>query len=408
VVELWERQSAALESLIGLAENAPRDVSGTLSELVQRVTAIVPSDIGIVETIDFDGSMADSAALVARRPQGGRSMEDGRSQVVMTASAARQVAKTATPGLQSASIPMRLADRTVGVVTVYRTAPYSDADRALLEAIAGYGALAIQGSAGRLHGESALSQLMTASTDAAATAVLERFGWTPGVWAAPVVVRCDPEFMLASGRSLDSVVHTVEGVLSGKWRRVLASPFGVVAAIVITPQEPGPDEAAMSWAAQEVAVALEDKGQSAGVAIGAGAPAAGALEIAQQFREAASAANWAAASGNGVRMEVASRSSLARQIINVGRALAPDVERQLALASRVHDYDSSHGTDLLSTLEVFVREQGSVQRTSERLFIHRNTLRQRLNKISSLLGESVEDVRDWLPVLLAILVIREP
>ncbi|MFC6239310.1 helix-turn-helix domain-containing protein [Longivirga aurantiaca] len=47
-----------------------------------------------------------------------------------------------------------------------------------------------------------------------------------------------------------------------------------------------------------------------------------------------------------------------------------------------------------------------MHQTSEQLFIHRNTLRQRLTKISTLMEQPIERVEDWVPVALAIRVLR--
>ncbi len=409
VVDLWERQSAALGSLIGMAETAPTDVVGILTELVQRVTAIVPSEIGIVETLDFDGSVSvsESAALVTRRLQLGQLVEGTCSQIAITSSKARELAESASPPLQVVNILMRLADRTLGVVTVFRATPYTKADRVLLEAIASYGALALQGSTSPNAEDSALGQLMTAQSEDAAAGILKRGGWTVGTWVTPVVIRCDPELALRSGRPLKSVVHTVESVFSGKWRRVLTTTSGIIAALVISRDEPQAEDLVPSWVVHEIASALENKGQSAGVAIGVGRPSPKASEIAHEFREAATAANWATVSGDGVRLEIAAQGNLDRQMIGISRSLAPAISEHLDLIGRVRDYDHSHSTDLLKTLEVFVREHGSVQQASDRLYIHRNTLRQRLNKISTLIDQPVEGIQDWLPLLLAVMILRQ-
>ncbi len=407
VVDLWERQSAALGSLIGMAETAPTGVVGILTELVQRVTAIVPSEIGIVETLDFDGSVSESAALVTRRPQLGQLVEETCSQIVITSSKARELAESASPPLQAVNILMRLADRTLGVVTVFRATPYTKADRVLLKAIASYGALALQGSTSPNAEDSALGQLMTAQSEDAAAGILKRSGWTVGTWVTPVVIRCDPELALRSGRPLKSVVHTVESVFSGKWRRVLTTTSGIIAALVISRDEPQAEDLVPSWVVHEIASALENKGQSSGVAIGVGRPSPKASEIAHEFREAAMALNWATVSGDGVRLEIAAQGNLARQMIGISRSLVPAISEHLDLIGRVRDYDHGHSTDLLETLEVFVREHGSVQQASGRLYIHRNTLRQRLNKISTLIDRPVEGIQDWLPVLLAVMILRQ-
>ncbi len=176
---------------------------------------------------------------------------------------------------------------------------------------------------------------------------------------------------------------------------------------MISPDKPQAEDLVPSWVVHEIASALENKGQSSGVAIGVGRPSPNASEIAHEFREAAMALNWATVSGDGVRLEIAAQGNLARQMIGISRSLVPAISEHLDLIGRVRDYDHRHSTDLLETLEVFVREHGSVQQASGRLYIHRNTLRQRLNKISTLIDQPVEGIQDWLPVLLAVMILRQ-
>ena len=50
------------------------------------------------------------------------------------------------------------------------------------------------------------------------------------------------------------------------------------------------------------------------------------------------------------------------------------------------DFDSKNNTDYLNTLEVYFQENESLPQAAERMFIHANTLRNRLKKIESILG----------------------
>ena len=50
------------------------------------------------------------------------------------------------------------------------------------------------------------------------------------------------------------------------------------------------------------------------------------------------------------------------------------------------DYDSQNNTELLHTLEIYFQENESMSRAAEKLFIHANTLRNRLKKIEKVLG----------------------
>lgn len=50
------------------------------------------------------------------------------------------------------------------------------------------------------------------------------------------------------------------------------------------------------------------------------------------------------------------------------------------------EYDTQNATELLKTLEIYFQENESLPQAAERLFIHANTLRNRLKKIEGILG----------------------
>lgn len=54
-------------------------------------------------------------------------------------------------------------------------------------------------------------------------------------------------------------------------------------------------------------------------------------------------------------------------------------------------YDKKNKSLLIQTLEVYLQENGNLLRTSNRLFIHRNTLKYRLHHIEEICGCSLED-----------------
>lgn len=81
--------------------------------------------------------------------------------------------------------------------------------------------------------------------------------------------------------------------------------------------------------------------------------------------------------------------------------LAPGIaERRKQLLALRH-YDEKHGTQLLGTLCAFAEHGGSVTHTAEALFVHRNTLRQRLGRIEHLLDIDMGELSNWPEVLLA-------
>ena len=72
---------------------------------------------------------------------------------------------------------------------------------------------------------------------------------------------------------------------------------------------------------------------------------------------------------------------------------------------KLAEYDAQRGAQLLATLEEFLRRHGSISATSEALYVHPNTLRQRLRRIGELSGL---DLRrdDWLAIEIAVKMVK--
>ena len=73
--------------------------------------------------------------------------------------------------------------------------------------------------------------------------------------------------------------------------------------------------------------------------------------------------------------------------------------------SRLADYDAQRGSQLVTTLEEFLRRHGSISATSEALFVHPNTLRQRLRRIAELSGLDLRK-DDWLMIEIAVKMVK--
>ena len=73
--------------------------------------------------------------------------------------------------------------------------------------------------------------------------------------------------------------------------------------------------------------------------------------------------------------------------------------------AKLAEYDAQRGAQLVATLEEFLRRHGSIGATSEALYVHPNTLRQRLRRIGELSGL---DLRrdDWLLIEIAVKMVK--
>ncbi len=69
--------------------------------------------------------------------------------------------------------------------------------------------------------------------------------------------------------------------------------------------------------------------------------------------------------------------------------------------ARLVEYDEARSSQLLRTLEEFLRRRGTIGATAQALYIHPNTLRQRLRRIGELTGLDLRR-EDWLMVEIAV------
>jgi GAF domain-containing protein len=140
------------------------------------------------------------------------------------------------------------------------------------------------------------------------------------------------------------------------------------------------------------------------VAIGVSNPCQGAASFAAGFEEA-----WHALVGTSVLQaqpavmayeELGPYKYLLRMSLDAGtRDTHRDAIRRLA------EYDRQRSTFLLRTLEEFLRRRGSIGATAAALYVHPNTLRQRLRRIQDLSGLDLRR-EDWLMVEIALKLVR--
>jgi PucR family transcriptional regulator, purine catabolism regulatory protein len=80
-----------------------------------------------------------------------------------------------------------------------------------------------------------------------------------------------------------------------------------------------------------------------------------------------------------------------------------DIEAQAERALGALAEDEERYADLIKTLDAFIRLHGSVNAVARDLFLHRNTVRQRLRRIAQLTGANLQDPNDRLSLQLALL-----
>jgi GAF domain-containing protein len=159
-----------------------------------------------------------------------------------------------------------------------------------------------------------------------------------------------------------------------------------------------------STGVEQLRLACEELGIGLGVNIGLSDAERGAASARRRMREAADAARIGrslAAGGGAVAYE---RLGAYRYLVNLPLDEAPRDRYEQAVVA-LHDYDRERSARLVDTLERFLAARCSVAASARALYIHPNTVRQRLERIQQVTGLDLRE-EDLLSLELALKVAR--
>ena len=140
------------------------------------------------------------------------------------------------------------------------------------------------------------------------------------------------------------------------------------------------------------------------LAIGLSSPCAGATGFAAAFEEAEHAVVAASVVRPDPSVVFFDDLGAYKYLLRVsqdGRARDPRGEALRKLA----EYDERHRSQLLLTLEEFLQRRGNIAAAAQNLYVHPNTLRQRLRRIQDLTGLDVAN-EDWLVIEIELKLLR--
>ena len=138
------------------------------------------------------------------------------------------------------------------------------------------------------------------------------------------------------------------------------------------------------------------------LAVGLSDPCRGIGSFASGFEEARVAAEIGALIGGGAGVFTYEGLGPYRYTLMTEDTVRDRYQEKL---ERLVEYERRRGTALLDTLEAFLDNRGNAVRTSRLLYIHPNTLRQRLQRIERVAGIDLER-EDWLSLAIAVKVVK--
>jgi GAF domain-containing protein len=200
---------------------------------------------------------------------------------------------------------------------------------------------------------------------------------------------------------------------SGEWRAAaiaLGRGLSELAPRTAIDPGPGPLRALLALGTrrteriEEVAAVCRELGGEQGAAVGMSGPYSSADSAARAYREAFDAATIGRAllgSGGAIAY---SQLGAYRYLVQIAPEDAPSDPTRTAVDVLIA-YDRKRRTSLLDTLERHLAERRSVIESARALYIHPNTLRQRLRRIEELTGLDLDE-DDLLSLELAIKLAR--
>jgi GAF domain-containing protein len=404
------RRVDALMSLSGLAQDVA--TAATVGDIARAVTGgtrrLLSAEICQLYRLDRDGG---ALALLASSPEASSEPEALSATRLLLAAledgGARHRARTLWPELDLADLlvtPLISGGERLGVLCAGAAArrPFSGEDTEMARAIAHLAAIGIK-----------RAELIEGLTNA--NIVKDLFealaaGDTAFAASRAAEVRCElsrPYVMLcaepAAGHEQGSGEWRAAAELLGRDLTGLASRSAVEAG-------PGPVRAVLALGTrgpaliEEVVRSCRELGRRRGAAIGLSELHDAPGDAARAYREALDAAMIGRALlGDGGAIGYAEVGAY-RYLVHIPAEHAPH-DRMRAAVDRLIDYDRRRRTALLDTLERYLTERRSVIESARALFIHPNTLRQRLGRIEELTGLSLDE-DDLLSLELAIKLAR--
>jgi purine catabolism regulator len=198
-----------------------------------------------------------------------------------------------------------------------------------------------------------------------------------------------------SRRRLETLVN---GEVSRRGLKTIVHPMGAeVACFCEVPPDTARSQVVMEFSQAVLAQGAQEY-PHIHIRCGIGRPAADLSEWRSSFREAGEALELARRFGD--------REPLFYTDLSVYRLLL-QIEHSPELSAYQEEMLGSllaheNFQELLHTLEAYFEHNGNLSQTAEALFIHRNTLMYRMDRIASITGLDLEDARNRLALQLAL------
>lgn len=383
------RQSAIARFLVDFPTASRTGLVSSLQFAARKMLDLLDAEVCVLEYMSRRDSGTAPVIIALRTPTG-----EHRVWLTHSKSAAQATVDQHGHDMNSVAVSLGM-NASKGVLTCYRHRRFRPSDLDRLSNLTAQLSVLLETVDLNSVGSSLATQLLFCEQDDQTARMVEELGIEGPVFAVVVrlsKIRGDADVAI---RSLREVLSDAVGKRSIV---LLDSTWGI--ALV-----PAPGGRVPSDISQHLLSATETLARDIGLgaAIGIGSIAQTPGHARKSIVQAREALGWAEHinCAEPIALTTAADIRDAQSLPQVVSELAPDVLNIVHSLEPLAGYDIEQGTELLKTLSVLATCGGSVQGAVTRLFIHRNTLRQRMQRIEQILGTSLGASTNWVAWSLA-------
>lgn len=383
------RQSASAHFLLDFPTASRTGLISCLQFAARRLLDLLDADVCVLEYMSQRESGAAPMMFAFRSENGDHQLWSTHSRAAAQASLDQHCS-----GLEHTSVSLGMGSSR-GILSCYRKARFRTSDFERISALAMQLGVLLEAVDLNSVGSSLATRLRFTQDDAEAGRVLKELGMEGPV--CPVLVRVHG--VRGDWETISRLLKDTLTAAAGQKAAVLLhSTWGMVLVDVPDGRLPPELGAQLLQAMRRLSddVSLE-------ASIGVGNVASSASHIRQSMSNAQKALEWAESWDRSGPVTYAAYAEVRNMIplTDVVRSMVPQIVELVETLEPLVRYDVEQGTQLVKTLSVLASCGGSVNETTLRLVIHRNTLRQRLQRIEQVLGMTLDAASDWPALTLA-------
>jgi DNA-binding PucR family transcriptional regulator len=70
------------------------------------------------------------------------------------------------------------------------------------------------------------------------------------------------------------------------------------------------------------------------------------------------------------------------------------------------EYDEGNGTDFVDFMKICIENNGNIQQMANSMYVHRNTVHYKINKIREISGINLSESEDMMKVMICLLIMQ--